>query len=141
MKGRTGVRAGAFALTAALVILVVFSNAFAQTGRIVGKVVEKGAGEPLAFANVIIVGTTMGAMTLNDGTFSITAVPVGTYTVRAMMMGYSAQDRVGVRVDAGVPTEVNFQLEETIVGKTQEIVVEAEIPQIDVKSSDVRQRV
>ena len=146
MKRRTGMSAGAFVLTASLVILVAFGNAFAQTGRIVGKVTDAKSGEPLPFANVIILtadrtSTKMGAMTLNDGTFSVTGVPVGTYIVRAMMMGYKVLDKTGVRVDAGVATDVNFQLEETIVGKTQEIVVEAEIPQIDVKSSDVRQRV
>lgn len=141
MKRRIGMSAVASVLTAILVILVSYASAFAQTGRIVGKVTDAKTGEPLAYANVILVGTKMGAMTLNDGTYSVTGVPVGTYTVRAMMMGYTQVDKANVRVDAGVATEVNFQLEETIVGKTQEIVVEAEIPVIDVKSSDVRARV
>ena len=92
MKGRCGSPALTWALAVALVLLVVsFTNAFAQTGRITGKVTDTKTGEPLPFANVVVLGTSpnMGAMTLNDGTFTIVGVPVGTYTVKAMMMGYS----------------------------------------------------
>jgi hypothetical protein len=142
MKGRYGSPALNWTLAVALVLLMVsFTNAYAQTGRITGKVTDSKSGEPLAFANVVIVGTKMGAMTLNDGTFSITGVPVGTYMVKGMMMGYSAVEKPSVAVNAGIATEVNFQFEETIVSRTQEIVVEAEIPQVNVTSSDVRQRV
>jgi hypothetical protein len=66
---------------------------------------------------------------------------VGTYTVKAMMMGYTTVEKPGVRVDAGGAASVDFQLTETIVSKTQEIVVEAELPQVNVTTSDVRQRV
>jgi hypothetical protein len=142
MECRYGMRAATGALAAALLLIVSFTNAFAQTGRISGKITDSKTGEPLPFANVIILGEgNMGAMTLNDGYFHITGVPVGTYTVKAMMMGYSAQQKAGVVVNAGAEVEVNFRLEETIVSRTQEIVVEAEIPQINVTSSDVRQRV
>ncbi len=49
--------------------------------------------------------------------------------------------QTGIRVDAGQTARVDFKLEEQIVGKTQEIVVEAEQVQIDVKSSDVKHSV
>jgi hypothetical protein len=144
MKGRYGSPALTWTLAVALVLLFVsFTNAHAQTGRITGKVSDSKSGEPLAFANVVIVGTNplLGAMTLNDGTFTVTGVPVGTYTVKAMMMGYTAVEKTGVAVNAGLSTEVAFQLVEAVVGRTQEILVEAEIPQVNVTSSDVRQRV
>jgi hypothetical protein len=133
--------AGSWMLAFALVLLTAFTNAFAQTGRITGKVTDAKSGEPLAFANVVVVGTKMGAMTLNDGSYTVTGVPVGTYTVKAMMMGYTAVEKPGLKVDAGAAAEINFQLEETIVSRTQEIVVEAELPQIDIKSSETAHRV
>lgn len=141
MKGRYCSPAAISLLAALLVILLPVASVFAQTGRITGKVTDAATGQPLAFANIVVMGTKTGAMTLNDGTYVVHGVPVGTYTVKAMMMGYEAVEKPGVRVDMGVPTEADFQLKETIVSRTQEIVVEAEIPQIDVKSSDVRQRV
>lgn len=129
------------ALLPALAALAVSVPAQAQSGRITGRVTEAETGTPLPYANVVLVGTSMGGMTLTDGTFTVVGVPVGTYTVKVMMMGYKPEEKTEVRVNAGTPTRVDFQLEEQIVGQTQEIVVEAEQVQIDVKSSDVRSTV
>ncbi len=46
----------------------------AATGGIYGRVTAKTTGQPLAYTNVIIVATTMGAMSLADGAFTITGV-------------------------------------------------------------------
>ena len=133
----------ALSLVIIAVLFVAFAgtDAAAQTGRISGRIIDAGTGLPLPYANVVIVGSTMGAMTLTDGTFQIVGIPVGTYTVKAMMMGYKQDELTGVSVDAGGLAEIEFRLEETIVGKTQEIVVEAEIPQIEITESDVQHRV
>jgi hypothetical protein len=106
-------------LIAAALLGLVHSIASAQTGSITGKV-TKADGSPLGYANVIIVGTTMGAMTLADGKYTITAVPPGTYTVRAMMMGYKAVEKASVVVNIGSPQAADFKLETTVVAKTQE---------------------
>jgi len=111
-------------LIAVALLGLVHSFAFAQTGTITGKI-SKADGSPLGYANVILVGTTMGAMSLADGKFTITAVPPGTYTVRAMMMGYKAVEKPGVVVNIGSPSTADFKLETTVVAKTQEIVVTA----------------
>lgn len=141
MKYCSRLQSGTRMLVIAMVLILAATSVAAQTGRITGKITDAKSGDPLAFANVVVVGTKMGAMTLNDGTYTVVGVPVGTYTVKAMMMGYTAVDKPGVKVDAGGTATVDFQLGETIVGKTQEIVVEAELPQVNVTSSDVRQRV
>ena len=136
MKARSRIRLLAMMLPV-LIVLAAAHPASAQSGRVSGRVTEATTGSPLPYANVVIVGTTMGGMTLTDGTFNITGVPVGTYTVKVMMMGYKPDEKTGIRVDASQTTRVDFKLEEQIVGKTQEIVVEAEQVQIDVKSSQV----
>ena len=141
MRGRPRFFVSACILIIPLILSISSSAAFTQTGRVTGKVVDAKSGQPLPYANVVLVGTTMGGMTLTDGTFTIVGVPVGSYSVKAMMMGYTANEKLNVRVDAGSVVEVDFTLEETIVGKTQEIVVEAELPQIDVTESDVSHRV
>ncbi len=125
------------ALTCFLPILALAQG----TGTISGTVTDAKTGQVLPFANVIITGTSMGAMTLEDGRFAIRGVPPGTYTVKAMMMGYKAGEKPDVRVQAGEPIELTFKLEETIVMKTQEIVVTGERPMVEVTSSDYRQGV
>ncbi len=124
-----------------LTLTLLIPSAFAlETGSIYGTVTDKDTGMPLGFANVVIVGTKLGGMALSDGTYCIIGVPVGSHTVKAMMMGYKAAEKTGVIVKNGASTEVNFALEVTIVGKTQEIVVEAEYDDVEVSESSVSHR-
>lgn len=58
------------------------------TGTISGVVRDTRTNEPAPYANVIVVGTTLGAMSLQDGTFRIVGVPVGVHQVRGMMIGH-----------------------------------------------------
>ncbi|MBN2071718.1 MAG: von Willebrand factor type A domain-containing protein [Candidatus Krumholzibacteriota bacterium] len=108
----------------------------AQTGKISGTVVENKTGKPLPYANVIIVGTKYGAMTLEDGSFLIAAVPAGRYTVKVMMMGYRIEEKKEVEVVAGKTVKIEFRLQEEIVGQTQEIIVGGEMKMVEVKDSD-----
>lgn len=96
----------------------------APTGSISGTV-RSANGELIAYANVIIVSTDYGAMTLADGRFRINRVPAGTYTIKVLMMGFKFIEKKSIKV-TGQSTEVSFVLEETIVAKTRAIVVTAE---------------
>lgn len=123
-------------LVALAIVCLSQTALLAQTGTVSGTVMDKD-GKPLAYANVIIDGTTLGAMSLADGKFTITGVPAGTYKVRAMMMGFKANDKEGIKVGGGETVTINFKLEETIVAKTQEIVVTADKPMVEVTESKV----
>jgi hypothetical protein len=109
-------------------------------GRITGRVYDAKTGDPLPYANVVVVGTKQGGMTRSDGRYTIQDVPAGRYRVKAMMMGYRPVEWSNVVVHGGRPTETNFELESTIIGMTQEIVVEAEVEQVDVSESKVSHR-
>lgn len=91
-----------------------------RTGEIRGRVLALKSNQPIAYANVIVVGTTMGAMSLGDGSFKLVNVPAGTYAVRVMMMGYAAVEKSRVIVEAGKVTEVDFAMETTIILPAQE---------------------
>src|SRR5439155_18541651 len=107
-------------------------------GIVAGKVTAKG--EPQAFANVIVLGTKLGTMTDETGTFRIAGVPVGAVKIKVQAIGFEAaiQD---VKVDAGATTTVNFALGESKVVKTiEEIEVRAE-KRIDTKSSTTKQSI
>jgi outer membrane receptor protein involved in Fe transport len=111
------------------------------TGIIKGRIIDNKTKQPLGFANIVIVGTSKGAMSLDNGEFTVQRVPVGTHTIKAMMMGYKTIQRPGVVVNANQTTELDFALDETIVATTQEILVTGERKMIDVTSSDVRSSV
>jgi Ca-activated chloride channel family protein len=128
-------------LIALIPALLVSAVSAVDTGYIFGTVVDAATGSPLPYANVVVVGTKLGGMTLADGSFSIYGVPAGTYIVKVMMMGYKPATKEGVRVVASKGTKVEFAMKEHIVGRTQEIVVSAEQCQIDVKSTDVQARI
>ena len=53
--------------------------------------------EPLPGAVITMLGTSMGANTDLDGRYTISNVPVGTYTVQAKMMGYETQNITGIK--------------------------------------------
>jgi hypothetical protein len=121
---------GALATAVIVHLLIILSGtaARAQTGSITGKVYDKRTGKPLGYANVILVGTKKGAMTMDDGRFAIQGLPAGKYTVKAMMMGFASIERSSVVVDPSEVTHLEFALEETIAGETPPIYVLAEKP-------------
>ena len=133
-------RGPAVAIVALALFCLLQTSLLAQsgTGTISGTVYNVKTNQPLAYANVIVMGTNLGAMSLADGKFSVKGVPAGTYAIKAMMMGYKAEERSGVVVNAGKDTKLDFKLDQTIVMKTQEIVVTAEKKMIEVTASDAR---
>ena len=61
-----------------------------HTGSISGRVTDARTCAPIPYANVIVVGATIGAMTDGQGTFRISNVPPGKWDVRAMMIQYKS---------------------------------------------------
>ena len=101
--------AGAF--LAFVLICASGSTLLAQgTGQITGKIIDKKTGTALGFANIVIVGSRKGAMSLDDGKFTVPGIPVGTYTVKAMMMGYKTIELPGIVVNSNQTTEISFSL-------------------------------
>ncbi|MFQ5769437.1 MAG: carboxypeptidase-like regulatory domain-containing protein, partial [bacterium] len=101
----------------ALSIFILFSFmvttdfVYAQaSGRITGKVVEAGTKAALPGANVIIVGTNMGAATDRQGYFIISKVPPGMYELSVSFIGYEKSSQMQVKVVANEVTTVDFEL-------------------------------
>ena len=70
--------------------------ASAQSRTITGSVVEEGTRAPLPSAQVVVKGTTTGALTRENGTFTL-QVPTGTVLLTVRRIGYPQTE---VRVDA-----------------------------------------
>ncbi len=100
------------------------------TGKISGRVVDGETGTPLPGVNVMIENTVLGASTDPDGIFFIINIPVGTYIVRAEMIGYTPMRVTEVEVRSDLTTEVNFELTVRVLESDQEVVVVAERPMV-----------
>ena len=94
-----------------------------QQGTIAGTVTEASTGNPLPGVNVVIEGVQQGASTAPDGTYEITGVEAGTYTVRASFVGYADAVEENVQVEAEQTTTVNFELAEAAADLDEVVVV------------------
>ena len=119
-----------------LTLLWSSTAAVAQTGKIAGSVVDQNEAL-LVGVNVIVDGTTIGAVTNVDGYFSILNVRPGIHTLRATFIGFTPVVVEGVRVAIELTTEVNISMQEAAVG-LEEVVVVAEQPiiQRDIAASE-----
>ncbi|GMN09855.1 TonB-dependent receptor [Croceitalea sp. MTPC9] len=109
------------ALLALLCSTTIFSQ---QTGSIIGKLTDKELNnEPLAFANVLIKGTTTGTTSDFDGLYEISNLEPGVYTVQYSYLGYETVEIPNVQVVADKVTTVNvpmsasqgFALDEVVI--------------------------
>ncbi|MBL0343479.1 MAG: TonB-dependent receptor [Bacteroidetes bacterium] len=97
-----------YLLTAAVLIVTGYT-AFAQSGAIKGKVMDKATKEPLPFANVIVEingSQAGGAQTDFDGNFTIKPLVPGKYNLKASFVGYSSVEITGVLVSTD---KITFQ--------------------------------
>lgn len=108
---------------------------FAQTSGKLSGVVISADGTPLAGANVVLEGTTMGAATDENGQYYVLDVAVGTYSVRADYIGYRTHTVNNIRVSVGLTTGLDFTLEIAAV-EGEEVIVTAERPLINLNATN-----
>ncbi len=90
-------------------MLLVPATVHAQQGTVEGRVMDAETGDPLAGANVQVLGTQRGTTTDAEGRFTI-RVRTGTVPIRASFVGYTAA-REDIAVEAGETAKVRFQLQ------------------------------
>lgn len=87
-----------FSLLILFFISVGFANA--QKGTVTGTVIDGEFVEPMAFANILVKGTTTGTNSDFDGKYTLELDP-GTYTLVFSYVGYATQEITEVVVEAG----------------------------------------
>ncbi|MDF2433703.1 MAG: TonB-dependent starch-binding outer membrane protein SusC [Mucilaginibacter sp.] len=104
-----------------LCVFMMFSViAFAQTGSITGKVIDE-TNQPLPGASVSIDGTTLGATSDANGSYTITGVKAGNYTITAKFIGYTDSKKT-VTIPA-TATTINFSLQPQNTGLNEVVVI------------------
>lgn len=98
-----------------------------STGKIAGTVTDAASGEPLIGVNVVLDGTTQGAITDLDGDYDIFGVRPGTYAVLFRYVGFQEVRVEGVQVNPGQTTDLDVALSEEVI-EGEEVIVTAERP-------------
>ena len=116
-----------------------------ETGSIAGKLTDKDFNnEPLAFANILIEGTTKGTTSDFDGLYEIAGLEPGTYTVIYSFLGYETitkndiivANRKSTSVDIGLSAAAGVELEEFVGTGTTKKESEAALL-LDQKSANI----
>ncbi|MFQ5570456.1 MAG: carboxypeptidase regulatory-like domain-containing protein [Rhodothermales bacterium] len=117
-----------------LLLVPLAGPAFGQ-GQIAGLVRDADTGDVLIGVNLLVVGTSRGAATGLDGTFTIPDLRAGSYSVKVSYIGFETKLFTDIRVRDGATTRLDIDLKEAILSTDEEIVVVGERPLIDVEQS------
>ncbi len=112
-----------------LLLLLFLSGLQAAGGKIAGRVVEAGTGEPLPAASVYIPELRRGTATDADGFYYLLNLPPGIYTVRAEYLGHRPVEKRRVRVERNRTTFLDFALPVQEIA-TEPVVVTATPPPV-----------
>lgn len=100
------------------------------TGRISGLVDDAVTGVPIPNANITLLGTGLGAVSVSEGQFFVLNVPAGIFSVKASVMGYKPVIVENVLIVADFTTELLFRLEPSVVAVLEPVRTVAERPLI-----------
>lgn len=100
-----------------------------SVGRLSGIVTDAKTNTPLIAVNVMVQGTLLGAATDSDGTFEISSVPQGNYSITFSMMGYKTLIIPNVRLEKNSSHRIDVELEETILWSNPVIITAGKHPQ------------
>jgi hypothetical protein len=104
------------------IFTVLASPLFAQNGILQGRVVDKVTNEPLAFANIVIDGTTTGSVSDFDGNFIFTGLQPGFVKLKASFIGYNPTLSADIQVTNAKKSYIEIFMEPSST-QLQEVVV------------------
>ena len=106
-------------------------------GMIRGKITNAVNNQPVAFANVLLINTELGAITDEEGNYEISNVPPGLYNVRASYVGYKPFTAYDIQVALARPFQLDFSLTEE-ASELGEVVVSSEFTRSEETPLSVR---
>src|SRR5690625_1006856 len=110
------------ALALTLPLVACLSGALqAQTSSISGVVIDQSTKQPLAGAQVVIVGTQRGVATNQRGQYLLPGVEPGSYTLQVQFIGYRTES-IDFTAEPGETVQLDFELSMSVLA-LEELVV------------------
>ena len=85
------------------------------TGKISGKVTDLKTKEPIVGANVMLLNTSIGTSTDNEGNYYLINLSPKNYDVTVSVIGYKQTTFQNISVSVNRTTNLNFSIEQTLV--------------------------
>lgn len=105
-----------FDLAVALLLsFLIQSSPAGTTGKIAGRVWDASSHAPLVGAQILIEGTSRGAVCDAEGRYLLLNLPPGRYRLSCRMVGYERQIIEEIAVSADYTTAINFSLRQTVI--------------------------
>ncbi|WP_026946122.1 TonB-dependent receptor [Algoriphagus marincola] len=124
--------------TKLLSLLFIFlSGTILAQGVVKGRIFNPVNNEPVAFANVLILETELGAISDVDGNYEIQNVPPGLYNIRASFVGYKTVTKYEIQVSQAKAIQLDFELQED-ASELSEVVVSSEFTRSEETPLSVR---
>ncbi|MBN1821390.1 MAG: TonB-dependent receptor, partial [Prolixibacteraceae bacterium] len=115
-------------IVTAIILFIFPISLIAQEATLKGRVTDAVSNEPLPFVNIIVSGTSTGAVTDMDGNFQLTGLKPGFIRLEASFIGYKKAISSEIEINNAKPGYVELQLEQT----------QTEIDEVQVTASPFR---
>ena len=116
-----------------IVILLLSTGAFAQTGELQGKVIDAETNKGIGFAPVAIIQGGVqkaGGYTEDDGSYSIKPIIPGTYTVKVSFVGYNPIEINNVIISSDKMSTLTIKMTR-VVNEIKPVIITAERKLVD----------
>ena len=85
-----------------------------RTATLKGFIRNAANGETISYANIVIIGTSMGCASDENGYYVISQIPPKTYTIKVMMLGFEPQE-LSFNLQSGSVLSHDFLLKEKAI--------------------------
>jgi TonB-dependent receptor len=123
-----------------ILLILISTTVFAQTGKIAGVVSDKSNSETLIGCSVGVSGTSIGASTDVNGRYILANLKPGKYKVIFRYIGYTSKEITDIVVEAGKVISLNTVLEGTAGQQLSEVVVTASYRQENISALYAQQK-
>jgi outer membrane receptor protein involved in Fe transport len=114
-----------------LIVVISAGALIAQDGgKLSGTIKDELTGEPLVGANIIVIGTSLGAASSIDGSYYVLNISPGKYDIQVSMVGYKKTIQKNTIVNSGKTTIANFLMTSSSL-QLGTVVVQATRPDVE----------
>ncbi|MDP4117427.1 MAG: TonB-dependent receptor, partial [Bacteroidota bacterium] len=86
-----------------------------ENGKITGRIIDEATQQTLPGVNVLIVGTKIGTVSDSDGSYEISGLSYGSYTLKISLVGYKTLLKADIFVNSTRPANIDFALTQSVL--------------------------